>query len=111
MSREKYFSICEQLGKEPNPEKIPPDLNDFPELMRNAIETFNRLGDRVYPDIGYVGKDYTLLDYYLDICGVDDSSDLEFFLDILSWLDSRAIQRSAKEIKQELEKLKRKSNG
>jgi hypothetical protein len=111
MTKDKYLEVCKQLGTEPKAKNCPPGLEDFPDLMRDAIDTFNRLGDRVYPEIGYVGKDYSLLDYYIDICGVNNSYDLEFFLDVLSWLDSRAIQKNAETVKREMDKLKRKSHG
>lgn len=108
MTRDRYLDMCEQLGKEPNPTEIPPDWEDFPEIIQIAILIFNTLGDRVYPDIGYIGKDYTNLPVLIDIYGIEDS---EFLLDILSWLDSRAIKQSAEHIKREHEKLKNKSNG
>jgi hypothetical protein len=108
MTRDKYLTVCEQLGKEPNPEKMPPDLDDFPPMVQEAINTFNMLGDRIYPDIGYVGKDYTNLPVYLELYEVEDK---EFFLQILSWLDARAIKRSSEQMKKEHEKLKRKSRG
>ena len=53
----------EQLGKEPIEEEIPPDFEDLPEVVVDAVATFNMLGDRAYPEIGYVGKDYTNLQY------------------------------------------------
>ena len=31
--------------------------------IENFINIFNELGDRVYPDVGYIGKDYTKYDY------------------------------------------------
>ena len=31
MTRDRYLEMCEQLGKEPDPERIPPDWNYFPE--------------------------------------------------------------------------------
>jgi len=108
MTRDRYLDMCEQLGKEPDPKEIPPDWEDFPEIIQIAILIFNTLGDRVYPDIGYVGKDYTNLPVLIDIYGIEDS---EFLLDILSWLDSRAIKQSAEHIKREHDKLKKKSNG
>lgn len=108
MTKEKYLKVCEQLEKEPNDEKMPPDLDDFPYLVQAAIQTFNGLGDRVYPDIGYVGKDYTKVNLYLEIYDIDDT---EFFLEILNWLDSRAIKKSSEKLKREHEKLKRKSGG
>ena len=66
MTRNKYLDMCEQLGKEPSDKEIPPDWEDFPEIVQEAINTFNQLGDRVYPEIGFVGKDYTNLNHYLD---------------------------------------------
>jgi hypothetical protein len=37
-----------------------------------------------------------------------DIIDTEFFLEILSWLESRAIKRSQDQLKREHDKLKRK---
>ena len=105
MTRNKYLDMCEQLNKEPDDEELPPDWEDFPELIQNAINTFNQLGDRVFPEIGYVGKDYTNLPYFTEMYEVQDT---EFFLEILSWLDSRAIQKSSDQLKRDYEKLKRK---
>ena len=101
----KYLSMCEQLEKEPNDDEIPPDWEDFPEIAKNAINTFNQLGDRVYPEIGYIGKDYTTLPYYSELYCIED---MEFFLEILAWLDSRAIKKSSDELKRQYDKLKRK---
>ena len=98
--------MCEQLGKEPNPDEIPPDWEDFPEAIQIAILIFNSLGDRVYPEIGYVGKDYTNLRVLIDIYEVDD---VEFLLEILSWLDARAIKQSSEQLKKEYDKLKNKN--
>jgi hypothetical protein len=105
MTRNKYLDMCEQLGKEPSDKEIPPDWDDFPELVRDAINTFNQLGDRVFPEIGYVGKDYQNLKYFIDFYRVDD---VEFYLEVLSWLDSRAIKKSSQDLKRQYDKLKRK---
>jgi hypothetical protein len=108
MSREKYLDLMEQLGKEPIEEELPPDFDDFPEIVIDAVSTFNMLGDRVYPEIGYVGKDYTNLNVYMDLYQIEDKG---FFLELLHWLDSRAIKKSSDQVKREYEKLKRKSSG
>lgn len=105
MTQSKYYEMCEQLGKEPKEHEIPPDWEDFPEIVQTAINTFNLLGDRMYPEIGYVGKDYTNLPQYLEVYGIEDK---EFFLEVLSWLDSRAIKKSSEQLKKEYDKLKRK---
>lgn len=108
MTRDRYLDMMEQLGEEPVEAEIPPDLEDLPSTVIEALNTFNSLGDRVFPEIGYVGKDYTNLPFFLEVYEVEDK---EFFLEILSWLDSRAIKKSSEQIKKEYDKLKRKSSG
>ena len=108
MTRDKYLEMMEQLGKEPNDTEIPPDWEDLPEIMAYAINTFNSLGDRVYPDIGYTGKDYTNLPIFLEVYGIEDT---DYFLEILSWLDSRAVKKSAEQLKKQHDKLKRSASG
>lgn len=103
ITREKYLRIQEQLGKEPNPDKIPPDIDDFPEAAQEAIIIFNTLGDRIAADIGYLGKDYTLLPVYLK--NVENE---ELVLEILAWLDSKVIAKSNEEMKKARDKMKRK---
>lgn len=108
MTRDRYLDMMEQLGKDPVDEEIPPDFNDLPEIMVDALNTFNMLGDRIYPEIGYTGKNYTNLSFFIEAYDVQD---IEFFLEVLSWLDSRAIKKSSEQMKKEYDKLKRKSSG
>jgi hypothetical protein len=93
------------MDKEPDPKEIPPDMEDFPEIAIHALNTFSSLGDRLVPDVGYMGKDFTNLPYYMKFYGVEDE---QLFLEILTWLESRAIDRSHESMKREREKLKRK---
>lgn len=97
--------MMEQLGQEPKMEEMPPDYEDFPDIVIDAIETFNSLGDHIFADVGYTGKDYTNLPYYMKIHKVQDEA---LFLDILLRLDAQAIQTSQKKIKAEMDKIKRK---
>ncbi len=108
MTKEKYLTLCEQLGQEPNPAEMPPDFEEFPEIVAYAISTFNMLGDRQYPEIGYIGKDYTNLPIYFEIYNIEDK---EFFLEVLSLLDSKAIERSSEQLKKEYDRMKRKTSG
>ena len=105
MTQERYLKMCEQLGKEPDPEEMPPSWLDFPDIAIHAVNTFRMLGDRVYPDIGYMGKDFTNLSHYIDVHGIEDK---ELFLEILFILESRAVKNSFEQLKKEREKLKRK---
>ena len=106
MTKERYLEMEEQLGREPDPEKCPPGIEDFPESVISAIEIFNSLGDRVYPDIGYVGKDYTNLEFLLKVYNIEDK---ELLYTILLRLDSHAIKKSQEQIKREYDKVKRKN--
>jgi len=108
MTRDRYLEMMEQLGQEPLAEEIPPDFEDLPDIFSYAVNTFNLLGDRVAAEVGYLGKDYTNLHQLMEVYGIEDK---EYFLEILSWLDSRAIKKSSEHIKKEHEKLKRKSRG
>ncbi len=105
MSADKYFSIQEQLGREIDPDKIPPEISDFPEVVQNAIIAFNMLGDRIVADIGYLGKDYTLLPVLME------EENKELFLEVLAWLDSKAREKSAEEMKKARSKRKWDVNG
>lgn len=108
MTRDRYLDMMEQLGREPVDEEIPPDFSDLPEIVVDALNTFNMLGDRIYPEIGYTGKNYTNLPFFIEVYDIQDT---EFFLEVLSWLDSRAIKKSSEQMKKEYDKLKRKSSG
>jgi len=107
MTPDRYFEMQEQMGLEIIEDDIPPDLGDFPEIVSYAIDIFNQLGDRVYPEIGYIGKDYTVLDQYMKVRGIAEH-DKEFFFEVLVWLDARAIKKSAEQLKREYDKIKRK---
>jgi len=106
MTRDRYLKMCEQLNKEPDLNEIPPDIEDFPDIAVQAMSIFGSLGDRIYPDIGYIGKDFTNLNQYIQIYGIEDK---ELLLEILTYLESRAIKNSQEQLKRERDKLKRKT--
>jgi len=105
MNKDQYLRMCEQTGQEIDWERCPPDIEDFPEIAVQALTTFSSLADRLYPDVGYLGKDFTTLPYYLEMYGIEDN---ELFLELLTYLESRAIKTSQDQLKREREKLKRK---
>jgi hypothetical protein len=108
MTYDKYETMQTQLGREINDEDAPPRWEDFPEVVTNAVNIFNMLGDRVYPEVGYVGKDYTNLVVLMSLYDIED---VEFFLEILNGLDQRAVKKSSDQLKKAHDKLKRKSSG
>lgn len=95
--------MCEQMDQEPDPERMPPEFADFPEDVQTAIIIFGKLGDKLVADIGYLGKDYTLLEPLLKGVHVYDR---DIVIETLLRLDERTKKRSAEEMKRERNKLK-----
>jgi hypothetical protein len=110
MTQERYFKMCEQMGQEPIEDEIPPAIEDFPNIAVSALEVFSQLGNRIYSDVGFTGKDYTNLPLYMQIYKVP-KEDTELFLEILTYLERYAIESSQDSLKKEREKLKRKNSG
>lgn len=108
MTRDGYLTMCEQRGEEPNPDKIPPDIEDFPPEIQQGIALFNQLGDRIYPEVGYVGKDYSALDAYFEAYEIEDKV---LFIELLTRLDQKLIENSQKEMKAQRDKIKKSSKG
>ena len=102
MTKDRYLEMQSQLCRDPDPEKCPPGIEDFPSVVQEAIYVFNSLGDRVVADIGYLGKDYTLLPAYLN-----DVEDKETYLEVMAWLDGKIIKKSQEEMKRARDKIKR----
>ena len=46
MTADRYLEMQSQLGQEPVEEDIPPSWEDFPDIVIDAVNTFNQLGDR-----------------------------------------------------------------
>ena len=108
MTKERYLEMEEQLGREPNPDNCPPGIEDFPDSVSESIQIFNYLGDRVYPEIGYMGKDYTNLPILMEVYNIQDK---DFLLETLSRLDAEAIKVSQERLKRQYDKMKSKSRG
>ena len=104
MTKDRYLAMKDELGEEPDWKECPPGNEDFPNIVVDAINTFNSLGDRIYPEIGYTGKDYTNVPIYLDYYMVQDDA---FFIDILLRLDDQAIKTSQDHLKREMDRIKR----
>ena len=99
--------MCEQTGQEIDWEKCPPDWEDFPNIVVTSMNLYNSLGNKVYPDIGFVGKDYTNFEFLLNHYNISEH-EKEFVLDLLFELESRDIENSQRKLKAEYERIKRK---
>ena len=99
--------MVEQTGEEIDWEKCPPEMEDFPDSIHTALQIYNSLGDRVYPDVGFTGKDFTNLsflykDYYVE------EYEKEWIFEIMMFMDNHNIKASQKAIKSEYDKIKKK---
>jgi hypothetical protein len=107
MTKDQYLRMVEQTGEEIDWEKCPPEIEDFPDSVHTAISIYNSLGDRMYPDIGYVGKDFTNLSLlYKNYYVVEHQKDWIF--ELLLFLDSNNIKESQRRLKSEMDRIKRK---
>ena len=107
MTKDQYLRMVEQTGEEIDWEKCPPEIEDFPDSVHTAMNIYNSLGDRIYPDIGYVGKDFTNLsllykNYYVE------EYEKDWLFELLLFLDSYNIKESQRMIKNEIDRIKRK---
>ena len=107
MTKDQYLRMVEQTGEEIDWDRIPPEPEDFPEIVINAMNVFNSMGGRIYPDIGYVGKDYTSYKLLLERYGVQKHEE-DYTLDLILWLDNKEIEESQRRMKAEYDKIKRK---
>jgi hypothetical protein len=107
MTKDQYLRMCEQTGQEIDWEKCPPDINDFPESTLTTLTIFNELGDRMYPEIGYIGKDYTTLELLFKLHYIDSHTEKEWSTDLLLFLDAHMIKQSQQSIKAAHDKVRR----
>jgi|SRR5210317_740145 len=107
MTKDQYLMMCEQTGQEIDWEKCPPDWEDFPDIVITVFNIFNSLGDRIYGDVGYVGKDFTNFNFLLKHYKIKKYQ-IDFVFNTILWLDSRAIKESQKRMKREMDRIKNK---
>jgi len=100
--------MVEQTGEEIDWDKCPPDQEDFPDSIITALNIFYTLGDRVYPDVGFVGKDYTNLNFLYEYYNIKHTSEKEWIWELIHVMETEAIKESQRQIKASLDKIKRK---
>ena len=78
---EKYYRICEQLGEEPDPEKMPLSHSEFPIEVQVAFFVFDLLSD-VWEGMSgtYMGKDWGHCSQLFDLWEVDDQKTVMYFM-------------------------------
>lgn len=100
--------MIEQTGEEIDWERCPADIEDFPESVMEAFNLYNSLGDRMYPEIGYIGKDFTYLNSLYDHYGPYTAKQKEWIFDLILYIDHHNISESQKRLKSEYDRIKKK---
>jgi hypothetical protein len=73
--------MCRQLGKEPDPSRIPVSINNFPEEVQYAFLVFQHMPDRWEGmSSTYMGKDWSSAEFFLDLFDVEDRKIVVFFI-------------------------------
>ena len=96
MTQEKYYEMMSQLNKEPVESEVPVGWEDLGEEAQDAINIYSLLGSRAAPELGYLGKDYTMLSQLIKIYDVQN---LDLLIQMLHWLDTRSLNKNAEMIK------------
>ena len=99
--------MCEQTGEEIDWDKCPPEIEDFPDSVYIAMSIYSSLGDRIYPDVGFIGKDFTNLSLLYKNYYVEEHEE-DWIFELLLFLDSNNIKESQKRIRSEIDRIKRK---
>jgi len=108
MTKDQYLRMVEQTGEAIDWERCPPDWEDFPDSIATAMNIFNDLSDRIYPEIGYIGKDFNNLESIFGFHCVKEKSEREWIFELLLHLESDTIAKSQQRIKAEYDKIKKK---
>jgi hypothetical protein len=78
---DQYLEICEQLGTEPDPQKMPLTESSFPTEVQVAFFMFNLLSD-VWEGMSgtYCGKDWSHCSQLFDIYEIEDPKVVLYFM-------------------------------
>jgi hypothetical protein len=75
--------MCEQLGQEPDPAKMPLAYSDFPEEVQVAFFIFSMLTDNWEGMSGtYMGKNWDSLEYLFKLYEIENPKQIFFFMKV-----------------------------
>ena len=106
ITKEKYLEVQKQLGKEPDPKYMPLGYEDLPEDAQLAFIIYNKLGNRIYGDVGFTGKDYTNLPILIERHNIYDTA---LLIDLLNVIDIYYIEKNQRQIKKMYDDMKKKT--
>ena len=89
MTKEAYLEMCEALGSEPNPDEIPVEFADLPDLVQQTLEIYGFLPDRWEGmSATFLGKDYSIAFDLFKTYEIDNYIEQRLLLRIKSVVDS-----------------------
>ena len=91
VTKEFYIELAEARGQEPDWDRCPPGLEDFPYDVQKAIIAYAKFPDRYDSEGVFIGKDYALFKEIIEVELVDDKG---LFLESLLQIDSLFIKKS-----------------
>ena len=110
---EKYLALCEQLNQEPDPEKMPPSLDNYPPEVQSAFFIHSMLPDRWDGASGsYFGKDWAPILSLLDIYQIENKSEVTTWVKQIERFHSEMLNEKAKQQRDAtMRKMKASSGG
>ena len=103
--------LCEQLGEEPDPTKMPLEPSDFPEEVQVAFFMFSLLPDHWEGMSGtYMGKYWDGLDYFFKVYEVENPRTILYFMKLYE-VEIVAYKANQADKKRKAEERKAKSGG
>ena len=107
---EEYLLVCERLGKEPDPNKIPMDMGNYPYEVQMAFLLFDLLPDRWDGAAGvYLGKDWSCVGTLIETHKLKE--ELEAVIFFLKALDNINMNILNTNLEAERKKADKKSQG
>lgn len=106
------MALCEQLGQEPDPDKMPLDASAFPVEVQVAFFVHDLLSDRWDGASGtYLGKDWSAANFIFDTYGIEDIKTTIFFAKLYdNILAKERIEEASRKQKAEERRAKAKAS-
>ena len=93
---DRYLAVCEQLGEDPDPDRMPPEDSMFPLEVQQAFLVHSLLPDRWEGTSGYfLGKDLSALGTLLDVWEIEDRRTVTYFL---NYIDAQNTTKHNEEV-------------
>lgn len=107
MPLDTYLNMCEQLGKEPDPDEMPVDVADFPYELQEAFFIHQLLPDRWDGSSGsYTGKDWAALEGLLREFDIENKRQCILFI---KNIEARNMNKINKQLARERKKAESKA--